>query len=110
MTTKLDLTTSDPFGVQNLPYGVFTHGGHTRVGVRLDNSVLDVCSVPDAPFADAWATPSLNAFLALGRESWTTARTWLQDLVGDGDERPTIEQHLIPLADVQMEMPLVVGD
>ena len=110
MSTKLYLTTSDPFGVQNLPYGVFTHGGHTRVGVRLDNSVLDVCSVPDAPFADAWATPSLNAFLALGRESWTTARTWLQDLVGDGDERPTIEQHLIPLADVQMEMPLVVGD
>ncbi len=108
--THLDLPADHPFGVHNLPYGVFTHVGRSRVGVRLDDGVLDLCSVPDAPYADAWATPSLNAFLELGRPAWTAARTWLTALVGDGNERSTIEQHLIPLTEVTLELPFRVGD
>ena len=90
MTTWLDVPADHPFGIDNLPYGVFSTAGDPtrRVGVRIGDLVLDAGAVAaigrdaglvgDGPdLATAWQTPSLNAFLALGRPAWTTAREWL---------------------------------
>ena len=83
-STWLDLPDDHPFGIDNLPYGVFSHRRrpHPRVGVRIGDQVLDAgavardrqdaVAVGDGPdLAAAWANPSLNAFLALGRPAWT---------------------------------------
>lgn len=106
----LSLSTQDPFGAHNLPYGVFEHTGRVRVGVRLGEHVLDVCSLPGAAWADSWATPSLNAFLALGREQWSAARAWLMSLLADPAEHATVAEHLIPLSEVTLRLPFEVGD
>ena len=106
----LDLAADYPFGIHNLPYGVFDHGGHARVGVRLGDHVLDLCSIPGAEFADAWAQDTLNTFLAMGRAAWQSARAWLTDLLTDDGERATVEEHLVPLSDVMLRLPFRVGD
>ena len=53
------------FGLDHLPYGVFSvDGGPRRVGVRVSRTtVLDLYAATGRPEFDA---PSLNAFLALG--------------------------------------------
>ncbi|KGN30756.1 fumarylacetoacetase [Knoellia sinensis KCTC 19936] len=83
-----DLVSADhPFGPQTLAFGVFsTDANAPRVGVRLGDDVIDVSTLAGAAgredLAAAWATPSLNAFLALGHEVWADARAWLTETLG----------------------------
>lgn len=119
MTTWLDLPDDHPFGIETLPYGVFsTAGTQPRVGVRIGDLVLDASAVaalggdpgegPD--LATAWATPSLNAFLDLGREAWTVAREWLTEILRDDVHREGVTPHLIPLEAVTLHLPFEVAD
>ena len=89
------------FGPDHLPYGVFsTRDGAPRVGVRLEESVLDLAAATGRP---EFAQPSLNAFMALGAEEWATTRAALPGLLESGD-------HLHPLSDVTLHLPIEVGD
>ena len=76
--TWLDLPADHPFGVHNLPYGVFSTGGDApRVGVRVGDHVLDLAACAEhagMESAVVWRGASLNAFLEEGREAWTAAR------------------------------------
>ena len=83
MSDPFDLPAAHPFGIHNLPYAVFEHDGTSRVGSRLGDHVVDLCSIPGAPYADAWAQPSLDAFLALTLADWRHARAWLQEEIDD---------------------------
>jgi fumarylacetoacetase len=123
MTTSwIDLADDDAFGLDNLPYGVFsTDGTAPRVGVRVGGWVLDVSEVArvgrdalgvgDGPdLTAAWERPSLNAFLELGRPAWTVARTWLREVLTDPVHEERTRPHLVPLADVTMHLPIEVAD
>jgi fumarylacetoacetase len=89
------------YGADNLPYGVFSGGdGVRRIGVRLDDDVLDVAAaVDDVP---ALRQPTLNALLALGRPGWAEVRA---RIAGLARELPRI-----PLADVRLHLPFEVAD
>ena len=84
------------YGLDNLPYGVFSRPGEApRVGVRLDDAVVDLSDVDQV-----FRQPSLAPLMALGRPQWTF---W----------RAEIRRHLdrrIPLADVRMHLPFEVAD
>ncbi len=118
MSTWLDLPTTHPFGIHNLPYGVFSRTGElARVGVRVGDLVLDVSAVaasdgvgagPD--LASLWRQPTLNAFLAQGRSVWRSAREWLTEILQDEAHRAGVTPHLLPLHDVTMHLPVAVGD
>ncbi|GAA5034113.1 fumarylacetoacetase [Terrabacter aeriphilus] len=123
MTTWLDVPDDHPFGIDTLPYGVFHPAGDPtpRVGVRIGDLVLDAGAVAaigrdaglvgDGPdLATAWQTPSLNAFLALGRPAWTTARAWLTEVLGDDVHRERVTPHLHRLDDVVLHLPIEVAD
>jgi fumarylacetoacetase len=92
------------FGLDNLPYGVFSPaGGAPRVGVRFGDSVVDLSVLLDDP---AFATPSLNAFMAQGRARWTQVREQLTGLLA-GDV-PHAALH--PIGDVRLHLPFEVAD
>jgi fumarylacetoacetase len=92
------------FGPDNLPYGVFSPaGGAPRVGVRYGDDVVDLSVLLDDP---AFATPSLNAFMAQGRSRWTQVREQLTDLLA-GDVGDAV---LHPVGDVRMHLPFEVAD
>ena len=121
MTTWLDIPADHPFGIDNLPYGVFSTldaPGERRVGVRIGDLVLDASAVAalgsdpgDGPhLAAAWANPSLNAFIALGRPAWTIARDWLTEILRDDVHRDGVSPHLIPLDRVRLHLPIEVAD
>ena len=97
--------TTTGFGLDHLPYGVFSlrgdgGSGERRVGVRHEDTVLDLAA---ATGRDELAQPSLNAFMATGPDSWAELRAGLPDLVEAGD-------HLHDLADVDLHLPFVVAD
>lgn len=92
------------FGRWTLPYGVFSRaGGERRIGVAVDEHVLDVAAVVDSPLVRG---PVLNPVLAAGRPAWTDLRSRLLELVGTDAVRP----HLVPLAGVALHLPVDVGD
>ncbi|WP_412063456.1 fumarylacetoacetase [Rubrivirga sp. IMCC45206] len=125
MTPFLDLDPADGFGLDNLPYGVFsTDGGPKRVGVRVGDHVVDLAELERAGLIAAagagrhpvFAADALNGFMALGADAWDAVRGRLQDLLsadGPGDLRDDgslRERAILPLADVTMHLPAHVGD
>src|SRR3954447_6066537 len=91
---------TDGFGLDHLPYGVYTTGAGTpRVGVRLGDSVLDVATV--RPELDR---PTLNDFMALRPAVSAEARAEITELAA-ADALPAT-----PLADARLVLPFAVGD
>ena len=67
-----------------LPYGVFsTAGRERRIGVAVGEGILDLAEA----LGSDWAVPSLNPFMARGREAWRQVRDRVRDLVGDDNKR-----------------------
>ena len=103
-----------PFGVQTLPYGVFSRGDEApRVGVRVGEHVLDVAPVALAQqlaHREAFESPSLDDLLALGRPAWSAARQWLTELLTSRAFEQIAAPYLVPLTDVRMHPPFTVAD
>jgi fumarylacetoacetase len=102
------------FDVDNLPYGVFTTGEEApRVGARIGDLVVDLAPVAAADMlqvAHVFEAGSLNPLLDLGRPAWSSVRAWLTGLLSDEAERDLVEPHLVPVADVELQMPFEVAD
>jgi fumarylacetoacetase len=120
-TTWVEGAAGSLFDLDNLPYGVFSLRGQEggadapRVGVRIGDHVLDLAPVaeigdPASELAAAWRTPSLNAFMAMGRAQWDVARGWITEVLGDDVHRARTAPHLHPLADVELHLPVEIGD
>jgi fumarylacetoacetase len=102
------------FGVNNLPYGVFSRRGELpRVGVAIGDHVLDLAELATAGMvADRrwFAAGTLNGFMAAGRAVWQPTRDRIITLLTDPSYRDAVSPHLIPLGDVEMHMPFEVAD
>jgi fumarylacetoacetase len=106
--TWLDLPPDTGFGLDNLPYGVFsTAGTAPRTGVAIGAHVLDVAAVTGDP---VHATGSLNAFMARGRDAWRELREQLTDWLGDARHRARLRPRLLPRDAVTLHLPFAVAD
>ena len=115
MTSWLDLDATDPFGLQTLPYGVFSTSDRPtpRVGVRIGGFVLDAAAAAEQAgmeSGETWACSSLNRFLGRGPQAWAAAREWLTMVLTDDAYRDAVEPHLHPLDTVTMHLPFEVAD
>lgn len=99
----------DPlYGVTNLPYGVCSRDREMpRVCVRVGEFALDLAATLGDP---TFAAPSLDAFLAQGRQRWNDVRARLTALLTDERSRGTITANLLPLSEVTLHPPFTVGD
>jgi len=110
------------FPIQNLPYGVFRHGGQTRIGVAIGDQILDLRACTEkGPFKDlsneivhACRQDSLNVLMSLGHPSWSGLRqriTALLDAEQTGNEtRDQVAALLVPMQDAVMQLPAQIGD
>ncbi|WP_131740818.1 fumarylacetoacetase [Actinomadura roseirufa] len=102
------------FGIENLPYGMFSRRGELpRVGVAIGHHVLDMAGLSAAGLIDdrrCFASGSLNAFMAAGPATWQATRSRLIELLGDDWHRPSVEPHLVPLAEAELLRPFEVAD
>jgi fumarylacetoacetase len=99
------------FGPEHLPYGVFRRAGEApRVGARLGDGVLDLAALAaDGPLDEdpaLFAQPSLNAFMAAGRDAWGRVREALRALTAGPDAEPAT----MALEEVELLLPIAVGD
>lgn len=108
--TVIDIPAESLFGVENLPYGIFsTADAGPRVGVRVGDSVLDLAVAlrdDERQSDDVFAQPTLNAFMAQGRERWTEVRARIKELVAG--EVP--DNAVFPVDEVTMHLPIQVAD
>jgi fumarylacetoacetase len=104
----LHLPAGTGFGLDNLPYGVFsTPGTAPRTGVAVGDAVLDLAAVTGD---EVHATGSLNAFMARGPRAWADLRAMLTGWLTDEAHRPDVEPHLLPRDDVALHLPVEVAD
>jgi fumarylacetoacetase len=93
------------FGRDELPYGVFRMPGRfeePHIGVAVEDRILDLASL----FADPiFHEPSLNAFMAQGREAWTSTRRRIREALDRG-----AGEHLVLARDAVMQLPFEVAD
>ncbi|MGZ4787384.1 MAG: fumarylacetoacetase [Terriglobales bacterium] len=108
------------FPIQNLPLGVFDRGkAMTCIGVAIGDKVLDLSSAAEnncVPLIDeiteeALMEEPLNLLMALGPERWSKLRRACFEMLRAGSEhRSDIEKHVLPISDVHMLLPCVIGD
>jgi fumarylacetoacetase len=110
----LDLPEGTPYGVENLPFGVFsTPEEEPRVGVAIGDQVLDLAPLAASEGlegAQVFERPTLNDFLALGRPSWTAVRSWLTELLTHPAYTDVVQPHLVEQRDVRLHLPIDVAD
>jgi fumarylacetoacetase len=101
-----------PFGVEELPYGVFGVDDSARVGVAVGDQVIDAASLARALGHDdeVFDRPSLNGFLALGPAAWAEHRKLLAGLLADESGRPVLTPQLRAGCDLEMLLPFEVAD
>jgi fumarylacetoacetase len=112
--SEISIPAGSPFGLDNLPYGVFAPTGvggagsagvgEARVGVRVGDSVLDLAEVLGD---EVFAAPSLNPFMATGPARWAAARARVTELLAAGAVPASA---VFPLAEVELRLPFEVAD
>jgi fumarylacetoacetase len=113
------------FPIQNLPYGVFRRraGISSHVGVAIGDYVLDLTVLETVGLFEApvllgrtlFDRGTLHDFMALGRGAWHDVRADISRLLRHDepwlrDDRPIRERALIPMTDVEMLLPVEIGD
>ena len=114
MNTWVEGAAGSLFDIDNLPYGVFSRPGEEpRVGVRIGDQVLDLAPVAAAEMLDVhhvFEEPTLNPLMAEGPQVAASIRRWITGLLTDETERGLVEPHLLPLAEVELLLPVEVAD
>lgn len=116
----IEVSSESDFPIQNLPYGVFStkENPSPRVGTRLGDFVVDLAFLAEQKMFDQqydfFADSSLNWFMSTGRTVWQKVRQRLIELLSEGGDSVWEEamraRALIPVGDVQMHLPVEIGD
>src|SRR5271170_6086960 len=93
------------FPIQNLPFGVFRSapGQHPRVGVAIGDQILDVAQA-------CRPSPYLNTLMSLGPQTWSALRLALSRALSTEHGDKSLREHLTPMAQVEIQEPVAVGD
>lgn len=109
------------FPIQNLPFGVFQHPGSPEpphIGVAIGDRILDLTAcytvgllqgLPE-PLQVACFASVLNPLMAMGRSASSSLRHHVSQLLQAGNPPPSADKILVPMADVEMQVPALIGD
>ncbi|MFT2098992.1 fumarylacetoacetase [Marinomonas sp. 2405UD66-6] len=110
------------FPIQNLPFAVFRRRESDeafRGGVAIGDQVVDLSAAQISGVfsglaeraAKACSQATLNEFMEMGTEAWSALRLALSKALREGAEaQNTLENCLIPQADVEFTVPCKIGD
>jgi fumarylacetoacetase len=97
-----------------------SHGGPAsfRGGAAIGDQILDLAALHEARLIKgsagdalaACAQPTLNAFMALGPDAWSTLRGALSKLLASNSARAAAESALVPQSAAEYALPAKIGD
>jgi len=116
MQTWLSIDPKSDFSIHNLPFGIFsTAGTSPRAGIAIGDKIVDLAGMAESFGAlmpkGIFEHPTLNPFIALGKEATNQVRREIQNQLTD--ENSLLRQHpqwLVDQKDATMHMPVEVGD
>lgn len=125
LSSFIDVAADSDFSIHNLPYGIFSLSADEasdkskrRAGVAIGDQVLDLALLEAKGLLDLdggpyFNQPTLNAFIASGRDNWTLARQAIQQLLSaDCDtlqsDSELVSQALIKQSEVTLHLPIQV--
>lgn len=118
----VDVLPGSDFPIQNLPFGVFeTTFGEKRVCSAIGEYVIDLVELDYHGFLDGLSIDKsvfdnhyLNELMAQGKEKTSELRNRLseilQDVPGKWNGESKASQFLVHMKDVDMQMPIKIGD
>lgn len=122
LTSWVESAQGSDFPIQNLPFAVFRRAGSEeefRGGVAIGDQVIDMQALANADILDdvaqeacqAAGEPILNLLMGLGKTANSALRLALSRALRTGsDKQATLEKCLIAMADVEYDLPCVIGD
>ncbi len=124
MKSFISVDEESHFPIQNLPYGAFmTEDGETHLCSAIGDYVIDLFVLDEAGLFDGpllsdqfvFQDSTLNYFMSLGKSAWKEARETLTNLLKE--DNPTLRDDdllrarvFIPMEEVEMVMPVEIGD
>ena len=111
------------FPIQNIPFGIIQRKERSpHVATRIGNTVIDIHLLAKSGLLDragidpgVFSNDTLNPFISLGKPYWRILRENLSEIFEESnpllrDQEALKNEILIPLASVQLLMPVRVGD
>jgi len=115
----IDVPPNSDFPIQNIPFGVFkAKDGNVAVATRIGNTVIDLFKVAKLDYLsiepEVFNNCALNNFIHLGKQRTRTVRNEISDLFNlentQAQNSDTLKEALYNITDVEMLMPVQVGD
>ena len=125
LTSFIDVAPESHFPIQNLPYGVCRprEGGEVFICTAIGEYVLNLAELEQAGVFDGpqldgkrvFSERTLNKFMSMDRKAWLEARTTISNLLSADesslrDNESLREEVLIPMDEVEMLLPIDIGD
>ncbi|AXG74352.1 fumarylacetoacetase [Flavobacterium arcticum] len=119
----LEVPKNSDFPIQNIPFGVFiTKDDVVTIGTRIGNYAIDLGALQQLNYFegieltdDMFMQDTLNDFISDGKKTWRLVRNRIADLF-DADNaklRDNVKHReivIFDLADVEMQLPVLIGD
>lgn len=119
----IEVAQNSDFPIQNIPFGVFlTRDDIITIGTRIGDTAIDLGALHQLGYfkgidltEDIFLQDSLNDFIADGRKTWRLVRNRISDIfLKSNQELQTNRAHcdkiLFPINQVEMQLPVDVGD
>jgi fumarylacetoacetase len=125
MKSFIEVKPDSDFSIQNIPFGVFRlkTGGRPVCCTAIGDWIVDLSVLEEKGFftqtelgdKKIFSHSSLNRFMSLGRSAWKQVRVILQTALSEDnpllrDDENLRKISLIPMSDVEMCMPVEIGD
>jgi len=124
LVSWIEVPAGSDFPIQNIPFGVFrTADREATIATRIGDTVIDLSVLADFGYFDnleiwdmsPFYAPMLNHFIEMGRETTSMVRNRIAELFSEGcselkDNPEASSLALIAASEVEMMLPVVVGD
>ena len=113
LTSWVPVPEGSDFPIQNLPFGTFERRGvGYRTGIAIGQHVLDLYACAEAGLLEGVTSLAPRSFLRLegvlraDRGDWRAIRVRVSELLSVDRNRSSVEPHLLPIQDVELDLPV----
>ncbi len=118
MTPWIEIKADSDFSIHNIPVGIISYGRKSeRIASRIGDYAIDLSLLDDTGLFDQfrirrtlWRSKYLNDFIALGKETTSEIRRFIQDLLVDKSVSSVVRSCLIPINKCKVHLPIYCRD